>query len=150
MNLPPEANLPGDGSGSGPDLSGFDMGGLLDQAMAMQRQMLEAQQRLAVTEVVGESGGGLVRVVMTGDFDVRSVHIDPGAVDPDDTTLLADLVAAAFRTAVAEAVALQTAGAGVDLPDVGAMLESLGGGGLGSLGLGAGAPEDGDDEDDER
>jgi len=117
---------------------GPDMGGLLEQAMAMQRQMLEAQQRLAVTEVTGEAGGGMVRVVMTGDFDVRSVHIDPSVVDPDDTELLADLVAAAFRNAVAEAIELQSSGMGADMPDVGQLLEGLGGlgdsGGLGGLG----------------
>jgi DNA-binding YbaB/EbfC family protein len=110
----------------------------------MQRQMMEAQQRLAETEVTGESGGGLVRVVLTGDFDVRSVHIDPGAVDPDDTTLLADLVAAAFRHAVAEAIALQTAGMGVEMPDVGQLLEGLGGLELpGSPSLDAGTDPDG-------
>jgi DNA-binding YbaB/EbfC family protein len=118
---------------------GPDMGGLLEQAMAMQRQMLEAQQRLAVTEVTGEAGGGMVRVVMTGDFDVRSVHIDPSVVDPDDTELLADLVAAAFRNAVAEAIALQSAGLGADMPDVGQLLEGFGG--LGDIGGNAALPE---------
>lgn len=122
---------------------GPDMGGLLEQAMAMQRQMLEAQQQLAVTEVTGEAGGSMVRVVMTGDFDVRSVHIDPSVVDPKDTELLSDLVAAAFRNAVAEAIALQSAGLGADLPDVGQLLDGLGGlgalGGLGGLG-GLGEP----------
>jgi DNA-binding YbaB/EbfC family protein len=117
---------------------GPDMGGLLEQAMAMQRQMLETQQRLAVTEVTGEAGGGMVRVVMTGDFDVRSVHIDSSVVDPDDTELLADLVAAAFRNAVAEAIELQSSGMGAEMPDVGQLLEGLGGlgdsGGLGGLG----------------
>lgn len=112
-----------------------DMASLLEQAMDMQRQMLDAQQRLAVTEVAGESGGGLVRIVMTGDFDVRSVSIDASVVDPGDTELLGDLVAAAFRHAVAEAVALQSAG--IALPDVGGMLEGLGGLGLGG-GLGGG------------
>jgi DNA-binding YbaB/EbfC family protein len=134
-------NLPADDEGFA---EGFNMGGLLEQAMTMQRQMMEAQQRLAETEVTGESGGGLVRVVLTGDFDVRSVHIDPGAVDPDDTTLLADLVAAAFRHAVAEAIALQTAGMGVEMPDVGQLLEGLGGLELpGSPGLDAGTDPDG-------
>ena len=133
MNLPAEPE----------DISeGFDMGGLLEQAMTMQRQMMEAQERLAATEITGESGGGLVRVVLTGDFDVRSVHIDPAAVDADDTTLLADLVAAAFRNAVAEAIRLQTSGMGVDLPDVGQLLEGLGG-----MGLPTGEPGDSIDPD---
>jgi DNA-binding YbaB/EbfC family protein len=124
---------------------GPDMGGLLEQAMAMQRQMLEAQQQLAVTEVTGEAGGSMVRVVMTGDFDVRSVHIDPSVVDPEDTELLSDLVTAAFRNAVAEVIALQSAGLGADMPDVGQLLDGLGGlgalGGLGGLG-GLGEPGD--------
>jgi DNA-binding YbaB/EbfC family protein len=106
-----------------------DAGSLLEQALAMQQRMVEAQQRLAVTEVVGEAGGGLVTVTMTGDFDVRSVHIDPQAVDPDDTTLLADLVAAAFRHAVSEAINLQSTGLGIEMPDVGKMLEGLTGDG---------------------
>lgn len=115
---------------------GFDAASLLEQALAVQQQMVEAQQRLADTEVVGQAGGGLVTITMTADFDVRSVHIDPEAVDTEDTTLLADLVAAALRQAIGEAIGLQSAGLGVEMPDVGQMLEGLtgGSGGLGGLG----------------
>jgi len=129
-NFPPNPD-PLESGGPG----GFgDAASLLEQALAMQQQMMEAQQRLAATEVVGEAGGNLVTVTMTADFDVRSVHIDPAAVDPDDTTLLADLVAAAMRNAVAEAIRLQSQGMGMEMPDVGQMLEGLTGGGLGGLG----------------
>lgn len=129
-NFPPS---PDPLESGGPGAFG-DAASLLEQALAMQQQMMEAQQRLAATEVVGEAGGNLVTVTMTADFDVRSVHIDPAAVDPDDTTLLADLVAAAMRNAVAEAIRLQSQGMGMEMPDVGQMLEGLTGGDLGGLG----------------
>jgi nucleoid-associated protein EbfC len=120
---------------------GFDMGGLLEQAMEMQRQMLETQARLAATEVEGQAGGGVVRIVLTGEFDVRAVHLAPEIVDPNDVDMLADLVQAAFRDAVARVADLHAAAAnaGTGMPDVGQLLEGLGG-----LDLAGG----GDDEDD--
>jgi nucleoid-associated protein EbfC len=106
---------------------GFDMGGLLEQAMQMQQQMLETQARLAEAEVEGQAGGGVVRIVMTGEFDVRAVHLAPEVVDPNDIEMLADLVQAAIRDAVARVTALHAAGMGAGMPDVGQLLEGLGG-----------------------
>lgn len=141
-----------------PDGDEFDMGGLLSQALDMQRQMAEAQEVLGATEVVGEAGGGLVRVTLTGHFEVRSVHLDPSVVDPDDADLLADLVTAAMRNALDAVMDLQAERMSTGMPDLGGLLEGLGGlGGLGGLsgpdvlgGLGMG-DQDGDDaHDDDR
>lgn len=77
----------------------FDMNNLLKQAKAMQEKVQEMQEKLANAEVTGESGGGLVQVVMTGRHDVRKVTIDP-ALMSEDKEMLEDLVAAAVNDAV--------------------------------------------------
>lgn len=85
---------------------GFDMNALMQQAQAMQSQMQQAQAELALTDVSGTAGGGLVRVVMTGAGEVKTVEIKPEACDPEDTETLGDLVVAAFRDASNQATAL--------------------------------------------
>ena len=80
---------------------------LMKQAQKMQQQLMEAQSKLAETEVSGSAGGGLVSAVVTGSGDVVSVKIDPRAVDPDDVESLEDLVVAAIRDAASNAQELQ-------------------------------------------
>ena len=80
---------------------------LMKQAQKMQQQLMEAQSKLAETEVHGTAGGGLVSAVVTGSGDVVSVKIDPKAVDPDDVESLEDLVVAAIRDAAKNAADLQ-------------------------------------------
>ncbi|WP_422126759.1 YbaB/EbfC family nucleoid-associated protein [Thioalkalivibrio sulfidiphilus] len=75
------------------------LGSLMKQAQKMQEQMARAQQELANMEVTGQSGGGLVSVVMTGKHEVRRVAIDPSLL-ADDKDMLEDLVAAAINDAV--------------------------------------------------
>ncbi|MHB1528730.1 MAG: YbaB/EbfC family nucleoid-associated protein [Acidiferrobacteraceae bacterium] len=75
------------------------LGQLMKQAQAMQENLKKAQQELASIEVTGQSGGGLVSVVMTCRYDVRQVHIDPSLLK-DDREVLEDLVAAAVNDAV--------------------------------------------------
>src|ERR1700736_4796903 len=71
------------------------------------KDQLESAQAMAATEVVeGHAGGGLVRVTVSGAMDFRSITIDPSAVDPDDVTVLEDLVLAAIHDAVAKVSAL--------------------------------------------
>jgi DNA-binding YbaB/EbfC family protein len=72
---------------------------IMKQAQKMQQQVAQAQAELAAAEVTGTAGGGLVTVVMTGLGEVKSVRIDPKAVDPDDVESLEDLVLAAIRNA---------------------------------------------------
>ena len=72
--------------------------GLMKQAQQMQDNMKKAQEQLAQIEVEGQSGAGMVKVVMTCAHDVRRVSIDPSVMD--DREMLEDLVAAAFNDAV--------------------------------------------------
>ncbi|BAL96638.1 YbaB/EbfC family nucleoid-associated protein [Rubrivivax gelatinosus] len=78
------------------------LAGLMKQAQAMQENMKRAQEELAQLEVEGQSGAGLVKVVMTCKHDVRRLSIDPSLL-ADDKDMLEDLVAAAFNDAVRRA-----------------------------------------------
>ena len=96
------------------------IGNMMKQAQALQANMQKAQAEIAAMEVTGESGGGMVKVVMNGRHEVRRVQIDP-AVAGDDREMLEDLIAAACNDAtrrVAEAVQQHMAGAmgGMQLP----------------------------------
>ncbi|BAO83359.1 MAG: YbaB/EbfC family nucleoid-associated protein [Betaproteobacteria bacterium] len=75
------------------------LAGLMKQAQAMQENMKKAQDELATLEVTGESGAGLVKVVMNGKHAVKRVSIDPSLL-AEDKDMLEDLVAAAFNAAV--------------------------------------------------
>jgi len=80
------------------------LAGLMKQAQAMQDNMKKAQEELALVEVEGQSGAGLVKIVMTCKNDVKRVSIDPSLL-ADDKDMLEDLVAAAFNDAVRKAEA---------------------------------------------
>ena len=73
----------------------------------MQQQLMAAQAELAVAEVVGQAGNGLVQVTMTAAGEVRSVRIDPKIVDPDDVETLQDLVVGAMQDAARAAQEMQ-------------------------------------------
>ena len=72
---------------------------MMKQAQLMQQRMQELQAKLAVTEVSGQSGGGLVQVVMTCKGDVRKLEIAPEIINPGDKETLEDLVMAAINNA---------------------------------------------------
>ena len=96
------------------------LAGLMKQAQAMQDNMKRAQDELASIEVEGQSGAGLVKVVMTCKHDVKRVAIDPSLL-ADDKDMLEVLVAAAFNDGVrrAETVSQEKMGkltAGMPLP----------------------------------
>ena len=96
------------------------LAGLMKQAQQMQENMRKLQEQLADVEVEGQSGAGLVKVVMTCKHDVKRVSIDPSLL-ADDKDMLEDLVAAAFNDAVrrAEATTQEKMGsltAGMGLP----------------------------------
>ena len=76
------------------------LGDLMKQAHEMQGTLQRAQEELARLEVTGESGGGMVKVTMTGRHDVRRVQIDPMILTDRDRELIEDLVAAAVNDAV--------------------------------------------------
>ena len=78
------------------------LSGLMKQAQAMQENLKKAQEELAFVEVTGESGAGLVKVLMTCKHEVKRITIDPSLLT-DDKDMLEDLVAAAFNDAVRKA-----------------------------------------------
>ena len=75
-----------------------NIGQLMKQAQLMQENMKKLQEQLAVMEVEGQAGSGLVKVVMTGKYQVKRVTIDPKLLG-DDKDMLEDLVVAAFNDA---------------------------------------------------
>ncbi|HVL01360.1 MAG TPA: YbaB/EbfC family nucleoid-associated protein [Dongiaceae bacterium] len=74
-------------------------GDLMKQAQKVQEQMQKMQEELAKAEVTGESGAGLVKIVMTGRHDVKRVQIDDSLLK-EDKEVLEDLIAAAVNDAV--------------------------------------------------
>ena len=75
-----------------------NIAGLVQQAQKMQQEMEKAKQELGRLEVIGEAGGGLVKVTMNGHHTVRQVEIDPSLMD--DVEMLEDILAAAVNDAV--------------------------------------------------
>ena len=96
------------------------LGNLMKQAQKMQEKVQRVQEEIANAEVVGESGGGLVRVIMNGRHDIKSVTIDPDLMN-DEKTMIEDLMAAAVndanrRVEVLSKEKLAGVTAGIELP----------------------------------
>lgn len=81
----------------------LDMDSVMRQARAMQDQLVAAEDSLKDQEVSASAGGGTVKVVATGDMKIKSITIDPAAVDPDDVELLQDMILAAVNEALSSA-----------------------------------------------
>src|SRR5438067_1572202 len=96
---------------------------MLQQVQKMQQEMEAAQESLKDEVVTASAGGGMVTVEVTGDLQVKSIKIDPQAIDPEDAELLEDMVLAAVNEGLRSAQELAAS--------------KLGGvaGGLGNLGL---------------
>ncbi len=108
-------NLPGGGQPN--------MNELLKQAQKMQEQLLAARAEAEEQEVEGQAGGGVVKVRVTGGMEFRGVTIDPSVVDPEDVSMLEDLVLAAIRDAVTKAGEIsEKAMGGLDLGGLGSGL----------------------------
>ena len=101
---------------------------LLQQAQKMQQEMLEAQEALKDEVVEASAGGGMVTVRVAGDMTVKSITIDPQAVDPEDVELLQDMVLAAVNEALRSAQELAAS-------KLGGIAGGMGLGGLGLPGL---------------
>ena len=76
-----------------------DLMGMMSQVKQMQERMQTVQAELDQLEVEGQSGGGLVKVVLNGKGEVRRVSIDPSLMKPDDAEILEDLIVAASSDA---------------------------------------------------
>ncbi len=75
----------------------MNIGKMMQQAKKMQEGMKQMQADLANLEVTGESGGGMVKVVVSGNHQVKNITIDETLFQDDDKSLLEDLVAAAVN-----------------------------------------------------
>jgi DNA-binding YbaB/EbfC family protein len=108
---------------------GFDMGAMMKQVQQMQAEMTEAQEKLKDETVEASSGGGMVKVKMSGDLRLLELTIDPDAIDPEDAEMLSDMVLAAVNEGIRAAQELAASKMG--------NVAGLGGGagGLGGLGL---------------
>lgn len=76
-----------------------NLGQMMKQAQQMQSKMAEMQAALEQAEVTGQSGGGMVSIVMTAKGEPKRVKIDPSLVNPAEVEVLEDLIAAALRDA---------------------------------------------------
>ncbi|MFQ5581953.1 MAG: YbaB/EbfC family nucleoid-associated protein [Mariprofundaceae bacterium] len=77
-----------------------NIGKMMQQARKMQEQMQKMQEEMAAMEITGEAGGGMVKVLMSGDRVIRRVEIDPSLWEEQDKELIEDLVAAAVNAAL--------------------------------------------------
>jgi nucleoid-associated protein EbfC len=76
-----------------------NLGDLMKQAQAMQEKLQEAQARLALTEVEGSAGGGMVSVTLKGAGELARLVIDPTLMTPGEGEIVADLIVAAHADA---------------------------------------------------
>ena len=76
---------------------------MMKQAQQLQKQMLQAQQEIEAAKVEFSSGGGAVKVVVSGKMVVESIVIDPDAVDPEDVEIHQDLVLSAVNGGIEKA-----------------------------------------------
>ena len=76
---------------------------MLQEAQKLQEEMAAAQEKLKEEKVDASAGGGMVKVVATGEGRLESIAIDPDAVDPEDVELLQDMVLAAVNEAIRQA-----------------------------------------------
>jgi DNA-binding YbaB/EbfC family protein len=86
-----------------------DMRQIMKQAQEMQERLARTQAELAERRFEGSAGGGMVTAVVTGGPELVEIRISPEVVDPDDIEMLEDLVVAAVRQAMEEAVATANA-----------------------------------------
>ena len=89
---------------------------MIKQAQKMQQDMQRMQAELEQKEYTAQAGGGVVSATVTGRHELKSVTIDPEAVDPDDVEMLQDLVVAAVNEAMRAASAMGQLTGGLNLP----------------------------------
>ncbi|MFA5949861.1 MAG: YbaB/EbfC family nucleoid-associated protein [Hyphomicrobium sp.] len=76
-----------------------DLMGMMKQVKEMQERMQRMQEELGAMEIDGQSGGGLVRVTLSGKGDIRRIKIDPSLLKPEDAEIVEDLIVAAAADA---------------------------------------------------
>ena len=91
----------------GPDRPAAGSGGMMQQIQRLQQQLAQAQAQLANETVTASSGGGAIKVTMTGDQKCRSVEINPDFLKDMDAEMLQDLVLSAVNMALDQSRELQ-------------------------------------------
>ncbi len=81
----------------------MDIMGMMKKAQAMQAKLADAQEELSKLEVEGQSGGGMVKITVTGKGEMKSIHLDPSLLTPEDKEMAEDLILAAFADAKGKA-----------------------------------------------
>ena len=99
----------------------MDIMGIMKKAQAMQEKLAESQEALSRVEVEGQSGGGMVKVTLSGKGDMKAIKLDPSLMKPEDVEMAEDLIVAAFADAKAKAERaaaekMQEVTAGLPLP----------------------------------
>ena len=77
-----------------------NMSGMMKKVQKLQADMAKLQEELKKKTVDVSAGGGAVKIVMNGEKQVESLHIDPAAVDPEDVEMLQDLILTAVNESV--------------------------------------------------
>lgn len=99
----------------------MNMQKMMQQARKMQEEVAKAQEEVALLEAEGTAGGGVVKVIAGGEGRVKSITIDPDAVDPEDVEMLEDMVLAATNEALNRvgelaSIRMDAATGGINLP----------------------------------
>lgn len=105
-------------------MGGMNMNNIMKQAQKMQKQMLETQETLNQKTLEMTSGGGAVKIVISGKKEILSIKIDPEVVDSDDVEMLEDLILSAVNEAIRQADEMYT----TEMSKVTGGLGGLGGG----------------------
>jgi len=109
------------GGRDGDDMPGIDIHHLMRQARKVEAAVQQAKEKLGEITVEADAGGGLVKVKMDGRCAVLRIEVDPKIIDPNDKSMLEDLVAAAVNAAaekarVAANESIQKATGGIQVP----------------------------------
>ena len=105
-------------------MGGMNMNNIMKQAQKMQKQMVEMQESLNEKTLEMTSGGGAVKIVISGKKEIQSIKIDPEVVDPDDVEMLEDSILSAVNEAIRQADEMYT----TEMSKVTGGLGGLGGG----------------------
>lgn len=85
---------------------GMNPQAMLKQAQKMQAKMQAIQDETALETVESSAGGGMVTATVFGDLRLKSIEIDPEALDPEDVEMLQDMIVAAVNQGIADAQAM--------------------------------------------
>ncbi len=81
---------------------GMPGGNMMKQAQKVQEEFMKLQEELESTEFTAAAGGGAVKATMLGTRSLKSIEIEPSAVDPEDVEMLQDMIVAAVNEAIAK------------------------------------------------